>query len=455
MKKLYEIRLDEEIAQESDLGGKLDIIESIAWSVLKEKRDGGLLVPGQQYRIIDYVATTNGDMESRSANRPFDIIVTADDEKTLNERARAVVHEGDAYFADCDLAAWDVRYCVDNDAARFAWADTENGRGVIYRLVDEFQNDAPYDFKGIQFCRWAVTDAVASSSKLDAVTLQDLQKVFVKTENDGLFYSRLSSNLGPTGLKLVVDGSDSAWYYTFGGTEDLSRRGIADKVYGNKIAEYNDGDNKYRLNGVVFLGPECYSNTFEPGCCGSTFGAGCYYNTFGMDCRDNIFGAGCYYNTFGMDCHNNVFGTDCRYNTFGARTYKNTFGTACTYNRFDARCRDNAFGSGLYAVALGASCHNIDIGNNCNEITFGQSCSLIRFGTSSGVKSYCRRVRVDSGNIRLYINPTSTTSNSQYYQNVEIKKGVYSYGYKTIDDPNVGQTFLTVYKPSNSQEISL
>ena len=139
------------------------------------------------------------------------------------------------YFQNSNLSAWKVWYCLDNDTARFAWADDSvdedspafittiggkgdiytfyrdsaddlnnlfawkeegdgeptytasqtpsagdtiyledgtdtgdtvnsftpahegtglpNGRGVIYRLIDEFNNDVAYDFKNIQFVR--------------------------------------------------------------------------------------------------------------------------------------------------------------------------------------------------------------------------------------------------------------------------------------------------------------
>lgn len=104
---------------------------------LKALRDNGQLVPGRSYRITDYVATTNGDMNSRSANHPFDIIVVADDVDVLNENAHAIQHERDTYFANSNLAAWKVKYCLDNDTNRFAWAVADNASGV-------FDGDAPF-----------------------------------------------------------------------------------------------------------------------------------------------------------------------------------------------------------------------------------------------------------------------------------------------------------------------
>lgn len=53
------------------------------------------------------------------------------------------------YFQNCNLSAWKVWYCLDNDTSRFTWADATNGKGVIYRLIDEWNNDVPYDFKNI------------------------------------------------------------------------------------------------------------------------------------------------------------------------------------------------------------------------------------------------------------------------------------------------------------------
>ena len=122
----------------------------ISWQALKTMRDDGQLIPGQQYRITDYTTTTT-QLDTQSAGHQFDIIVVADDVNKLNENARAIQHEGDTYFANSKLEAWKLNYCLDNDTTRFAWADSVNGKGVIYRMIDEFNNDVPYDFKNIQF----------------------------------------------------------------------------------------------------------------------------------------------------------------------------------------------------------------------------------------------------------------------------------------------------------------
>lgn len=57
--------------------------------------------------------------------------------------------KGKGYFNHSNLSAWELKYCLDNDTDRFAWADP-GGYGVIYYLKDEFGNEANFDFKNLQ-----------------------------------------------------------------------------------------------------------------------------------------------------------------------------------------------------------------------------------------------------------------------------------------------------------------
>ena len=127
-----------------------DGVESITYAELVAKRNARELTPGKEYRITDFVTTTT-QSGTRSAGHAFDILVRAEDEGTLEENARAELHEGDTYFADCKLSAWELKYCLDNTKGRFEWANTTNGKGVIYYMKDELDNEAYYDFKNIQY----------------------------------------------------------------------------------------------------------------------------------------------------------------------------------------------------------------------------------------------------------------------------------------------------------------
>lgn len=93
-------------------------------SELTQLRDSKQLVAGAFYRITDYECSTT-QIDTRCANHPFDIIVQALDSSTLSENAQAIQHEGDTYFANANLPSWKLKYCIDNDTSRFAWAQVE------------------------------------------------------------------------------------------------------------------------------------------------------------------------------------------------------------------------------------------------------------------------------------------------------------------------------------------
>ena len=98
---------------------------NITYNELRKLRDDEGLFPGRQYRITDYVTTTI-QTDTVSAEHKFDIIVTADSENTLNENARAILHNDDMYFENCNLAAWELKYSLDN-SAKYSWAAPDNG----------------------------------------------------------------------------------------------------------------------------------------------------------------------------------------------------------------------------------------------------------------------------------------------------------------------------------------
>lgn len=201
------------------------IIE-ITYAELKELRDNGKLVPGCKYRMIDYETTTSQE-GTQAAGHLFDLILTALDEKTLDEKCSAIqsVRDVDGYFANSNLAAWEVWYTLDNtkygfgvvkglsltvmgvnmkctENGKYTYNDIEydsfigtqmlegyivlikntnpttvddliilkngvednsvikyieninylqnEGKGIIYKLIDEFNNNVPWDFKNIK-----------------------------------------------------------------------------------------------------------------------------------------------------------------------------------------------------------------------------------------------------------------------------------------------------------------
>ena len=351
------------------------------WSGLKAMRDNSQLVPGQQYRITDYTCTTT-QAATKSAGHVFDIIVTADSTNVLNEEARAIQHEGDTYFAGCNLSAWKVWYCIDNDTDRFKWADSVNGKGVIYRMIDEFNNDVPYDFKNIQFYRqWD------EAKQLWCI---------ISTDNTGVPCYTFSSN----GDSSTVEFTDMS----------LSKSNYA---YSNVIKEcISSGSHKQTLNNICFFGTTYYENKFLSNCYENTFGNNCSNNSFGESCYSNVFGAGCHSNSFGHDLHSNTFvsgcsrntlGNDCEYNLFGRLCSGNTFGSHCSNNIFVQTLLDNTFGNDCEYNSFDEMCWHNSFSNKCSYNSFGGYCKYNSFGNE------CAYIK--------FATDSSATTTYSYYQN--------------------------------------
>ena len=328
----------------------------VNYSLLVILRNGGNLIPGQQYRITNYITTTS-QANTESAGHQFDIIVTADSNNTLSEIASVCLHEGDTYFSEnnANLSAWKIWYCLDNDVDRFEWADENNGRGVIYRMIDEWGNDCPYDFKNIQFIKPHITKPGEGPGFPEV----DYYYTFCIFEN--------SSN--------IKDASINVNYYN---------------VYNNVIKPYHL-DNKQSLNRILFFGYPmsliCYSNTFGDDCHNIYLGDGYNSNT----CHSNTFGDGCYENRFYNDCYSNTFGSDCHRIIFGDRCYSNTFGDRCYGIYLGDVCYSNTFGDDCYNIAFGDRCYSNTFGDRCysnNSLLdykiFGDDCYSNTF-----VNDYC------------------------------------------------------------------
>ena len=460
---------DAEKAEWNSKTGILSALHSVSYAELVALRNGKQLRPGHHYRITDFVTTVGDDDEARSAGHPFDIIVLATADDTLSEEARAIVNERNAaYFATANLDAWKVWYCLDNDTTRFQWADEANGRGVIYRLIDEWQNDCPYDFKNIQFKRYRAVDESPSGQ------LRALNGLYIGINAEMQYLS--------------IEAYDFIWAYTFSfgdrrsaptdasligfNTSDLGE-GYGNKGhYGNNVilpctchvTIDNEQNAVFCLNNIVWFADnvqhrvlmngtridgECvnmtlsgygthvmfdcrgiitgdggYANTFGVGCASitlgsycsnNTFGKGSCYNTFGNSCSWNTFGNSCSWNTFGNDCYGNSFGNSCSWNTFGNYCSSNSFGNYCSSNSFGNSCSWNTFGNSCSWNTFGNDCYGNSFGNSCSWNTFGNYCGNNTFGNNLRyltVHDNVRSVAVVGG-----------TSSDSYVQNAQILNG--------------------------------
>lgn len=134
-----------------DLGGSggETIIET-TYAELKSLKDSSALVPNQKYRITDYVTMTNPEeTDYKSAEHPFDIVVSAISTSVLSPEASALRRQDDdGYFSNSKLEQWKLLYTIDNNIELYDYCDP-NGKGVIYQMTDELGNMAYFDFKNI------------------------------------------------------------------------------------------------------------------------------------------------------------------------------------------------------------------------------------------------------------------------------------------------------------------
>ena len=99
-------------------------------------------VDGDTYDVWRKISYGSEDMEWDGSRRHYAYtnIITTDD---YYEPTR---------IDETNLSAWDIRYCIDNDTNRFEWA-SPNGKGVIYWLKDEYNNECSYDFKNLIYIK--------------------------------------------------------------------------------------------------------------------------------------------------------------------------------------------------------------------------------------------------------------------------------------------------------------
>lgn len=368
----------------------------VTYEELVALRNNGLLVPEKSYRIIDYQATTTQE-DTRALNHKFDIIVRALDENHLYEKVRICQHDGEEYFNDIVLDAWKVQYCIDNDINRFKWADPENGKGVIYHMIDEFNNECFYDFVNIQFkksIKWFKERPNWCNSVLGYEPVEDMY-----------FYT----------FSWVPKNGEIKDMAIIGHTMENETGGITG-VYNNKIETCNDrsSGSMFELGYNIFIATEYWQDDSFYGLYSNNLKANCRHNTFGNECHGNILYSKCSYNTFGNYCQFNKLMANCHHNTFKSSSFSNTLGYNCseivlndsTYNTFGPECKD---------IIACLSMH-------CN--TFGTYCQHINCGDKSNRPAGVIKFNIFENNVRCVDLMASKAFSSGSLQNVTICQGV-------------------------------
>jgi len=393
----YTIKISDTTYTESELKHMLLNVYmlSITWSDLVSLRDSNMLIAGRQYRITDYTCTTV-QTDSRSEGNDFDIIVVADSNNKLNEAARAIRRAGDTYFpSDTLFEAWELKYCIDNDTDRFAWADSVNGKGVIYYLKDEWNNEAAYDFKSITFCNLNTAGVDTYNDLPNDGSQYYYTFNLINTARDNGDYATCMSldatiynNVNISNAPGQISG---VHFCNFGTYKDENKRKL-NKVLLFVIMAYGEGNYSVGIGDACYnfligsrsksikVGDNCTSMTFGDGCSSMTFGDGCNSLTFGDECSSMTFGDGCSSLTFGDSCNSLAFGDGCNSLTFGDYCYSQTFGVGCNLLTFGDECYSMTFGDRCSSLTFGRSCNSLTFGDGCSSLTFGEGCYSMTFG---------------------------------------------------------------------------
>ena len=346
----------------------INLVENITYSSLYSLFSNGTLTPGMVYRITDYVTTTT-EGDTTSEGNLFDLLVFAESNDKLNHRAIAIHSPRDInnYFIKNNLEKWKVWYDIENNKELYRWADSNNGKGVIYRLIDEFDNEAPYDFKNIKF---TVTES-------------------------GTTYSQHTFSTVPSSSTKNSQG-------------DISLNG--EYCYNNKVYAYNDsGVFKLPFNRILLItGNIASSNVF---CADS-------HNTqlfFGTNIIGNVIGLSSYsceitgsYNKIGDNSASISFTGD-----------NNTVGIGCSSVIIEGH--DNKIGNSSSSIALSGYSHYNIIGDNVSGVNFSQEDSYnIIEQNCSNIKLYdgCYSVTIE----QVCSNITIGATKSVRYKNIIIEK---------------------------------
>jgi hypothetical protein len=256
------------------------------------------------------------------------------------------------------LGGWQLWYTLDNDTSRFAWADAENGKGVIYRLVDEWSNDCPYDFKNIQ-------------------------------------------------MRNPLDDADENYYYTFDNNGiDHSLNGSL--CFNNVISKYITTSQE--INKIIFKNIsncEVSSNHFDVQCYNNVFAKAQRNNRFGRECYENSFLGYNYVNTFDTKFRKNVVGAESQSMQFGQGATSNVIGGNTYYCRFGNYFRYNTTCRYMYYSEFGHYVQYCTLGESAEApgqymrfLTFENNVQYVNlYKTDKATKTYMENVKICSGTV--------------------------------------------------------
>ena len=426
------------------IGDSIKGITHITYAELKQLRDNSALSPGTWYRITDYETTVYNNANARSAGHFFDILVQATDVNILSEDAKAVhsARDTDGYFAHANLGAWKLKYSLDNDPAKFAWASDGGEKWTttlpeigLLELTPVSTNDTtyegcPYKFSA-SFSGMALTVYVAHLELQEGeefihnvLVIEGMGEPMVdQFPVTGIVHENQTPGKGV--IWEMEDEYNNLCSYDFKNIQFKRSLIVATKddpsedecaFFGKYVGQVMEelpalpegyaidpNDSKYLYTFSVIAA----DGSVEDNSLGvdlTSAGMGIYHlcaenrmrpninaSSFAMDLNNNVFVATCNSiedmmniiqmgNVFGVMCRGNTFVNATMENVFGNECWFNTFGNDCNGNSFGNSCDNNSFGNGCDGNSFGNYFRYNSFGNNCYYNLFGNNCRYNSFG---------------------------------------------------------------------------
>lgn len=251
---------------------------------------------------------------------------------------------------------------------------TPSGKGVIYYMKDEYNNECPYDFKNIM---------VQAEITINGSVRTDYYYTFTWVNGDGDIEDAVI--VAPT----ITDEQSVIGVY-----DNVIKPCYAYDYYGSDSEPFTQ-----MLNEIIFVSDAYYSSGYFGGIRRNKFGNDCHQNKFRNRCNDNVFGNNSFFNTFGDNCYNNTFGDHC---------YNNTFTIGCQNN------------------TIGNDCHNITFNNASQYVTVEPGNSLITLNWGGVDSGTLRNITIAQGNTpKTIVHDTSMDNfKTVYYETNTTVDGV-------------------------------
>lgn len=422
-------------------GSAAELAVNTTWAELKTMRDNSQLTVGCLYRITDYETIISGE-DVQSAGHVFDIIVLATDVNVLSEDAMAVHSERDTvgYFANSKLEAWELKYCLDNDTSRFAWASEGGERWVISILgliiYASLVSTDDSTYEGFPFKFIGNVQGMAVELYFAHLELQEGEEIIPNKmviggevqENAPI--TQITHNNTPEGKGVIwhmKDEFNNSCYYDFKNV--LFKRYLIISTEDNPTGAFHGKYAAFMPNLPDDYLPENYIVDAENYKFLYTFST-IVTDTdivkdssvpFGINqvpiiCTNNVIKS---YQQQGMNVfhlNKNVFVSSIddminvrveqAFNTFDCNSFQNTFIDGTTYITFEEEVQYNMFADNSYMILFKKRCSQNLLGENAFFVEFGFACTkniLDDNCENISFKDLCREINIvaNSRNINI------------------------------------------------------